>query len=315
MAEQPIQRDEIIGALTLVILFLSVMAGREAGNFYASYEEMKSLKVLFRVEEEELSTYLRGILEGGSPDLPVGITITLPSVEDGAELVTQVPDYARRWLISVTLSPIVVRQPSVSDVELELLVEGETIVSETLIFPKQKVPYLGLVKRDIDLRIGDVARLRTLIEAASDTYGGEVEVQIRGRARAHLWFLETWLPFATTRYPLVEAPFIVYEDSTWKSLDGSEVTETQVGQVAVVSVRLRNPTRFHSMRENVTCVFLRDGALVASVTKETPLTAGGRGVYVFQLPLEEAGEYSYELSLRDRVIFSAGESPRLRVKQ
>ena len=313
MAEQRIQRDEIIGALTLVVLFLSIMAGREAGNFYASYEEMRSLKVLFRVEEEELSRYLRSVLDGGSPGLPVGITITLPSVEDGAELVTQVPDYARRWLISVTLSPVVVRQPSVSDVELELLVEGETIVSETLTFPKQKVPYLGLVRRDIDLSIGDVARLRTLIEEASENYGGEVEVVIRGRARAHLWFLETWLPFTTTRYPLVDAPFIVYEDSTWRSLDDSEITEMQVGQVAVVSVRLRNPTRFHSMRENVTCVIMRDGAPAASVTKETPLTAGGSGVYVFQLPIEEEGEYSYELNLRDRVIFSAEESPRLSV--
>ncbi|MFH0850733.1 MAG: hypothetical protein V1924_07335, partial [Candidatus Bathyarchaeota archaeon] len=49
----------------------------------------------------------------------------------------------------------------VSDVELELLVEGETIVSETLIFPKQKVPYLGLVKRGIDHE--DLKNVKTVL--------------------------------------------------------------------------------------------------------------------------------------------------------
>src|SRR4030042_3186686 len=119
------QRDEIVGALMLVLLFATVMIGREAGNFYASYEEMKSLKVLFKIEEEELSGYLRGILGGETQELSVGITVTLPSGSDEAELVPRIPYYARRWLISVALSPVVVRQPSVSDVELQLFVEGE----------------------------------------------------------------------------------------------------------------------------------------------------------------------------------------------
>jgi hypothetical protein len=313
MADKPVQRDEIIGALTLVILFIAVMIGREAGNFYASYEEMKSLKVLFDVDEGELSKYLRGVIEGGSPTLSAGVTITSPAVEDGPELVTEIPDYARRWLISVTISPIKVRQPSVSDVELELLVEGETVVSQMLSFPKEKVSYLGYVERQIDLSITDVPRLRMLLQEATNAHGGEVEVQIRGRALAHLWFLESWLPFTTTRCPLLDAPFLIYEDSTWRSLEGSEVGELRVGQVAVVSVRLRNPTRFHSLSENMTCIFMRAGTEVASVIKEAPLAAGSSGVYVFQIPFMEAGEYRYELSFEGRIILAADDSPSLRV--
>ena len=78
---KPFKRGEIISALTLVMLFFSVMAGREVGSFYASYDEMKSLKIFFKVTEEEMSSYLRDVLQGGSPELGFGLTITLPAVE------------------------------------------------------------------------------------------------------------------------------------------------------------------------------------------------------------------------------------------
>ena len=44
---RPIERGAIVSALTLVLIFMSIMAGREMGSFYASYEELKSLKELF----------------------------------------------------------------------------------------------------------------------------------------------------------------------------------------------------------------------------------------------------------------------------
>ena len=310
---KPAQRDEIVGALILVLMFAAIMIGREAGNFYASYEEMKSLKILFRVEEEELSDYLRGVMEGDSPDLDVGITITLPAVIDETKKVTEVPPYARRWLISVALSPVVVRQPSVSDVELELYVEGERVVSEAMSFPKQKVPYIGLIDRAVDLHVEDASRLRLLVEEGAAAHGGEVEVKATGRVRAHLWFLETWLPFATTRYPLVETQSPVYLSSEWRSLDGSPAESAEVGEVAIVYVRLRNTARVHTFRDNLTCVVLRDGVQVGTVSKETPLAAGSEGSYVFQVPIGEPGVYGYALIFRGREMLGSAGSPRLRV--
>ncbi|MBN2335948.1 hypothetical protein JXL21_10360 [Candidatus Bathyarchaeota archaeon] len=310
---KPFKRDEIIGALTLVMLFFSVMAGREVGNFYASYDEMKSLKVLFKVTEEEMSGYLRDVLQGGSPELGFGLTITLPAVETETKLVTETPDYVRRWLISVTLSPVVVRQPSVSDVEFELLVEDETIVSETFTFPKQKVPYLGLVDRGIELSIGDVPQLRSRISEAVGEYSGEVKVEVRGRVRAHLWFLETWLPFSTTRYPLVDAPHIVYDSSEWRSFEGVSIASHETGQPTMVSARFRNPTRVHSLTENVTCTILRDGNLADMVTKEVRLAPGTDGVYVFLYTPPEPGDYSYRLTAGSMAL-TASDTPVLRVE-
>jgi len=311
--KKPAQRDDIVGALVLVLLFAAVMVGREAGNFYASYEEMKSLKVLFRVEEEELSGYLRGILGGETRELGVGITVTLPAVSDAAKLVTEVPDYARRWLISVALSPVVVRQPSVSDVELQLLVEGELVAEETLSFPKQKVPYLGFIDRDIEINVNDPSWVGALIEAGALAHGGEVEVGVQGRVRAHLWVLETWLPFASTMYTLVEPQYPTYLSSEWRTLDGQRAESVAAGEAAYVYVRLVNTARVHSFRDNLTLLVMRDGVQVAEVSKGTPLAADSEGSYIFQLPPSEPGVYTYALMCRGRVLVDPSAAPRLRV--
>jgi len=311
---RPIERGDIVSALTLVLIFMSIMAGREMGSFYASYEELKSLKVLFRVSEEEMSGYLRDVLSGGAPDLGFGLAITLPSVDDETKLVTETPDYARRWIISVTLSAVTVRQPSVSDVELELLVEDEVFVQETYAFRKEKVSYLGLVDRGVELRVGDTQSLRSTTMEAAGRYSGEVKVEVRGRVRAHLWFLETWLPFSTTRYPLVEAPHVLYGSSEWRGLDGVVVSSVETGQPVMASVSFWNPTRVHSLSENVTCTIHKDGVAVASVTKEVSVAPNREAVYVFQYTPDEPGRYDYILTLNDAPLNVDDPSPTLRVQ-
>ena len=312
MAERrPIERGDIVSALSLVLIFMSIMAGRELGSFYASYDELESLKVLFRVSEEDMSVYLRDVLTGGAPDLGFGLAITLPAVDDETKLVTETPDYARRWIISVTLSAVAVRQPSVSDVELELLVEDESFIQETFTFPKEKVSYLGLVDRRVELRVGDTQPLRSTIIEAASRYSGEVKMEVRGRVRAHLWFLETWLPFSTIRYPLVEAPHVLYSSSEWRGLDGATVSRVETGQPVMASVSFRNPTRVHSLKENVTCTIHRSGLPVASVTKMVNVAPDSEAVYVFQYTPDEPGEYDYILTLDDMLLNSDDPSPKL----
>jgi len=309
----PVERDDIVSALTLALIFMSIMVGREVGSLYASYDELKSLKVLFSVTEEEMSGYLRDVLSGGAPDLGFGLAITLPAVDDETKLVTETPDYARRWLISVTLSAVTVRQPSVSDVELELLVEDEVFARETFMFPKEKVSYLDLVDRGVELSVEDAQSLRSTIAEAADRYSGEVKMEVRGRVRAHLWYLETWLPFSTTRYPLVESPHVLYGSSWWRDLDGSVVSDVEAGQPVMVSVSFRNPMRVHSVRENITCNIIRGGVPVAGVVKEVSVAPGGEAVYVFQYTPDEAGEYVYVLISGDSHLNPDEPSPTMRV--
>ena len=311
---RPIDRGDIVSALTLVLIFMSIMAGRELGSFYASYDELKSLKVLFRVSEEDMSVYLRDVLSGGAPDLGFGLAITLPAIDDETKLVTETPDYARRWIISVTLSAVTVRQPSVSDVELELLIEDEVFFQETYAFRKEKVSYLGLVDRGVELRVGDTQSLRSTIMEAAGRYSGEVKMEVRGRVRAHLWFLETWLPFSTTRYPLVEAPHILYGSSEWRGLDGAAVGSVETGQPVMVSVSFRNPMRVHSLRENVTCTIHRDGVAVGNITKEVNVAPDSEAVYVFQYTPDEPGGYGYILTLDGAPLNSDEPSPTLKVR-
>jgi hypothetical protein len=206
-----------------------------------------------------------------------------------------------------------VRQPSVSDVELQLFVEGELVAGETLPFPKQKVPYLGFIDREIELNVDDPSRMRALIEAGARAYGGEVEVRAQGRVRAHIWVLETWLPFMSTMYTLVEPQYPVHLSSEWRTLDGLQAGSVEAGETAYVYVRLGNTARVHSFRDNLTLLVLRDGVQVAEISKETPLAAGSQGSYVFQLPPAEPGVYTYALVFRGRVLVDPAESPRLRV--
>ena len=84
---RPVDDSDIVSALTLVLIFMSIMAGREIGGLYASYDEFKNLKVLFSVTEEEMSGYLRDALSGEAPDLGFGLAITLPAVDDETKLV------------------------------------------------------------------------------------------------------------------------------------------------------------------------------------------------------------------------------------
>ncbi|TRO55112.1 hypothetical protein E2P71_03215, partial [Candidatus Bathyarchaeota archaeon] len=154
--EKPINRDDLIGALTLVILFISVVGGREIGNYYASYQEMTKLKVLFEVTEEELSRYIVEQTQGQDSDLEIGLIITGIDADNSAGLVTDTPDYINRWLIGLTVSPVVVNQPEASEVELEMLIEDNLVDEDLYSFPRQKISYIRFTDRLIRLKIEDV---------------------------------------------------------------------------------------------------------------------------------------------------------------
>jgi hypothetical protein len=307
--------NELIGALSIVILFITILIGREAGHFYADYQELSKLKVLLEVSEEELTRYFIKS-DGTSSDVKIGLTITLPNVENEADVTTETPDYVRRWLISVTLSPITVRQPSVSDVQLEMLIEGETVMNETYSFQKRKVSYLGYIDRELDIQINDMESVKSMIDQATTQYGGEVKIELRGKVKAHLWLLDTWLPFSTTRYPFLKAPNLVYEDSEWSSQEGVNILQSTVDQTVFVRVKLSNPTRFHTIRENITCNFYKIGETqpIGALKKEIPLAAANEGYYIFSFTPIEEGEYHYSLKSREETLLDMNESSALNIQ-
>jgi hypothetical protein len=295
--DKPIERDELIGALTLVILFISVVGGREIGNYYASYQEMTRLKVLFEVTEEELSRYMVELLQGQDSDLEIGLIITGAGADNSANIVTDTPDYVNRWLIGLTVSPVVVNQPEASDVELEMLIE-DNIVDEALYsFPKQKISYIRFTDRVMRLEIEDLDEFKRVVNDASKEYGGEVEVTFRGRVHLHLLFLDTWLPFSVTRYPIVEAPHLEYLDAEWRSYTEGRVSSLAVNEGGYVIVDFRNPTRLHSLREDIICQIFRVGEAepVLSVLKNVQIPPGTDGQYTFSFTLTEPGEYTYRI--------------------
>ncbi len=55
--------------------------------------------------------------------------------------------------------------------------------------------------------------------------------------------------------------------------------------------------RVHSIRENITCTIISGGVPVARVVKAVNVAPRGEAVYVFPYTPDEAGEYSYILTL------------------
>jgi hypothetical protein len=312
-----VSREDLINVLQLGLIVAAVLVGREVGNLYSSFGEVSNLKIMLNVEEETLSDYLRGTLAGSGGDLRLGLAITLPGLNGSLQApVTQMPDYVRRWLITVTLSPVTVLQPEVSDVEVQLQVEGETIQRWTYTFPREKISYLKFLNRDVALRADSTEELRDLILEAAGVHGGEVEVTMTGRVRTHLLWFETWLPFTTTRYPLVTVPHLRYVSSQWRDLNGAPANSVNSGESGYVYVRLDNPTRIHSIRENVTCTFYKEGQLepMLTVTKEVGVAAGTEATYTFPFTFDEPGTYRYTLSVEDGLSLDEDSSPRLSVE-
>jgi len=302
--DKPIQRDELIGALTLIILFVSVVGGREIGNYYASYQEMTRLKVLFEVTEEELSRYIIGLVQGEETDLEVGLIITALGANNSANIVIDTPDYVDRWLIGLTVSPIVVNQPEASEVELEMLIEDNVVDEALYDFPKQKISYIKFTDRTMSLDIEDIDEFSRIVEEASQDYGGEIKITFRGRVHMHLLFLDTWLPFSVTRYPIVRSTHLEYTDSSWRSYTEGKIENLSVDEGGYVLVEFRNPTRLHSLREDVTCNIIKEDEVVPflNITKSVQVPPDTDGQYIFQFTISKPGNYTYSIVSNDRIL-------------
>ena len=299
--EKAITREEFIGLIQLVVLFTAVLLGREIGDIYSTYNEVSRLSVNLNVPEEEIAGYLRDSMQGNNAQLRVGLAITIPGYVGSEGQITQTPDYVRKWLISVTLSPIVTRQPEVSDVELTVLVEGEKVLSKTYAFPREKVGYISFLKRSLNLKVDDEDAFKQLVRRAAEKYGGEVNIQFTGKVKTHLLFLESMLPFTTTSYPLISAPSNNLVSTQWSSQSGEKITTSQIGETIFTSIVVRNPTRVHSLTQNVTCrIFKEDGntglkELLFEQTKKVTVASLSDATYGFLFIPQVSGLYSYYL--------------------
>jgi len=315
--EKKDQRAELIGLVQLVIIFAAILIGREVGDLYSSYGDMSKLSVAMRVPEEEMARYLHDTLLGTPSDLKVGLSITIPGYVGKEGEVTQTPDYVRKFLISITLSPIVVRQPEVSNITLSFYVEGVLVSNRTYPFPHEKAGFISYLNRDIDLKIENQNAFRELVSRSAAAYGGEVEVTFSGKVDANVLFLKTKLPFSTTGYPLVYPPILVLIGSGWGYINSTSSSVTEVETPTFVLINVRNPTRLHSLTENATCTIYREGTSTPVFTQTKTVTAAGGTVstYEFLWTPKKIGTYYYTLSSTGAFRVNATTSPRLRVLQ
>jgi len=313
--EKIASREELIGLVQLVIIFTAILVGREIGNIYGSYNELSKMAVNLNFSEEEMSNYLRDTIQGKNATLNVGLAVTIPGFTSTEGQVTQTPDYVRKWIISVTLSPIVVTQPEVSDVEVTFLVEGHQVLSKMYSFPRAKVGYISFLNRVIPLTVDDEVEFKSLVSDSAAAHSGEVEVTITGRARANVLFFESMLPFKTTKYPLVSPPTLVLDKAEWSVWDslGTRIPgPAKVGDKTGPEIALSNPTRVHSITENTTLAVYLEGTpeAVFTQTKKVTAAAGTVSTYIFDFRPSIPGTYYFTLKSAGFSV-AEDESPRL----
>lgn len=306
--DKPIRRDEIISILTLVLLFVSVVGGREVGNYFASYQEMTKLKVLFEVSEEELSRYIIDVVDGRETSLDIGLIITSQKADNSADIVTVTPDYIKRYMIGLTVSPVVVNQPAASAVELNMFIEDKKILEAVYDYPKQKISYIRYTDRSLKLDIENIKEFSEVIEEAALNYGGEVSVTFKGRVHMHLLFLDTWLPYTVTRYPVIKAPHLVYIESSWRSTNNSQIDSIGLNELGYILVDFKNPTRIHSLSENITCSVFKNDVLIMNITKNVQVPPDLNGQYIFPFTFSKPGEYTYRIAREDRYLSENSET-------
>ena len=296
-----LERDELFSVLFMALLFVAVLGGRELGNIYGSFQEVSKLQVALQLDEEETAEFLDEILQGDEPDLDVGVALTLPSVTNVEGMVTRLPDYTRKWLISVTVAPVLVHPPEVSAVEIDIIVEDELVQTVVSDFGREKIHYLSYLDMTVPLSIDDPDRFREIVLEASERYGGEVMLTLTGRAKVHVLFLNDWLPFSTTRFPLVKLPHLEYISSGWTDLSGQPVTGLQVGRSAQVTFEMNNPTRVHSIHEDISVAIFHEGfdEPVHADMKTASVAPDSTATYTFQFTPPEAGRYYYILDAAD----------------
>jgi hypothetical protein len=269
---------------------------------------MTKLKVLFEVTEEALSMYLVDTLHGLDTDLEIGLVISSPRADNEVNLVTDTPDYVSRWLVGLTVSPVRVNQPEVSDVEITMYIEDSLVDEALYSFPKQKISFLRFTDRVMSLEIDNIDEFSRLIDAAIKEYGGEVKVTFSGRVHTHLLLLDTWLPFNVTRYPIVEAPHLEYISSEWNSYTEGMISSLPAGIGGYILVDFNNPTRIHSLEENITCQIFRIGEATPSlsISKNVQIPPETNGQYVFSFILSDRGEYEYRIISGDNILLERG---------
>jgi hypothetical protein len=314
--KEEMSRDELQTVLRLAVIVVVMLVGRQIGETYGGFEEVKSLEIRVNVEEEALASYLRDNVAGNDADLKIGFGIIIPgAVYDEGKLV-QIPDYVKRWSIAVTLSPTTFQQPEVSDFEVNLLIEGEIAAEQTFTFPRAKVGFFSTLDREINLQVTDKENLLKLITSSATEHGGETQVTLKGQCRANYSFLETWLPFTVTKYPFVSTPLLNIDSLSWRDENNSPTTTIFTGQPGYAVIDFSNPARIHSISDTITCVITRenDSTPVTTITKTISVAPQSKATLFFPFIFTEIGVYSFTYSSNAGINLPIGQSPILTVQ-
>jgi hypothetical protein len=97
--------------------------------------------------------------------------------------------------------------------------------------------------------------------------------------------------------------------------EGRAIIQTQTGQTALIQFRIANPTRVHSISENVTVTVHKQGSEepIYTTWKIAPVAPGTTATYVFPFTPEEIGVYSYSLESEGGLTLDKSDSPSLQV--
>ena len=93
-------------------------------------------------------------------------------------------------------------------------------------------------------------------------------------------------------------------------MSGAGIETIEAGLSGYVQLEVSNPTRIHSLQEEMICEFFKDGSdePVAFVMKGISMPPSNTGQYVFQFSFTEPGVYRYRIHSGGRTLVETSDS-------
>ena len=93
-------------------------------------------------------------------------------------------------------------------------------------------------------------------------------------------------------------------------MSGAGIETIEAGLSGYVQLEVSNPTRIHSLQEEMICEFFKDSSdePVAFVMKGISMPPSNTGQYVFQFSFTEPGVYRYRIHSAGRTLVETSDS-------
>jgi hypothetical protein len=207
---------------------------------------------------------------------------------------------------------------NISKIYVQLYIEDQYALDiniENLLIPPGKTE-----RKDFTFSILEALQLYNLMLQASDTYGGEIKMNLRGEANIKFLFLPIRIPFNRAMYFMFGEASLRFDSAEWIDSQGNTISTTTVSKQVYVKVRVVNPTRKQSLDNEVSVRVMKEVSdlfdeEVFTESRSVTVSGDSSETINFEFTPPTWSIYYFEVFIDDTKVYTQPDSvpPRLNV--